>query len=175
MYLSDKIKKAMEGHPAIVSALKGKSKEVNWSRFTRTQFNLIARVINKQVSREAMENTDLVEMHLIIGKQQLEKQLFSRQFQQVYDFVRWLGNLREYQVFNWISGKTLQSYWHGGEAKYIKINVLLVFLQVAFADWDAGLQERGRQGEEYGYSLSKVPVSGGILGGGKTALGIIKA
>ena len=124
------MKKALEGDPAIVAALKGKSKEINWSRFTRTQFNLVARVINKQVSREVMVNTDLAEMHLIIGKQQLEKQLYSKHFQQVYDFTRWLGNLREYQIFNWISGKTLQSYWNGGEAKYIKINVLLVFLRI---------------------------------------------
>ena len=174
MYLSDKIKKAMETHPAIVPALKSKSKEVNWSRFTRTQYNLVARVINKQVSREVMVNTDLVEMHLIIGKQQLEKQLFTRHHQQVFDFVRWLGNLREYQVFNWVSGKTLQSYWNGGEAKYIKINVLLVFLQVPFRDWDAWQRERGKQGEEYGYSLSKVPLSGGGMGGGKSSLSIIK-
>lgn len=175
MYLSDKIKKALEGHPSIASALKGKSREISWSRFTRTQFNLVARVINKQVSREAMANTDLVEMHLIIGKQQLEKQLFSKHFQQVYDFTRYLGNLREYQVFNWVSGKTLQSYWNGGEAKYIKINVLLVFLQVPFMDWDAWQQERGRQGDEYSYSLAKAPLSGIAMGGGKSSLAIIKA
>ncbi len=175
MYLSDKIKKALESHPAIVSALKSKSKEMNWNRFTRTQFNLVARVINKQVSKEVMVNTDLVEMHLIIGKQQLEKQLFGKQFQQVYDFTRWLGNLREYQVFSWISGKTLQSYWNGGEAKYIKINVLLVFLQVPFTDWDAWQRERGRQGEEYGYSLSKMPLPGTGIAGAKSSLSIIKA
>lgn len=172
MYLSEKIKRAIETHPAVVSALKGKSKEVSWSRFTRTQFNLVARVINKQVSREAMANTDLVEMHLIIGKQQLEK--YCQPFQQVYDFTRYLGNLREYQVFNWISGKTLQSYWHGGEAKYVKINVLLVFLQVPFADWDAWQQERGRQTDDYGYSLSKA-ASGMWMGGGKSSLALIRA
>ena len=175
MYLSDKIKKAIEGHASVVSALKGKSKEINWSRFTRTQFNLVARVINKQVSREAMVNTDLVEMQLIIGKQQLEKQLFSNQFQQVYDFTRYLGSLREYQVFNWISGKTLQSYWNGGEAKYIKINVLLVFLQVPFMDWDAWQRERGRQGDDYSYNLSRIPLSGIGVSGGKSSLSIIKA
>lgn len=81
--------------------------------------------------------------------------------------------MREYQVFNWISGKTLQSYWSGGEAKYIKINALLVFLQVPFLDWDSWQKERGRQSEEYGYSLSKVPVTG--VGGGRTSLGLIKA
>jgi hypothetical protein len=172
MYLSEKIKKALEGHPAIMLALKNKGQDRNWGRFTRTQFNLIARVINKQVSREVMVNTDLVEMHLIIGKQQLEKQLFSKQFQDVYDFTRYLSNLREYQVYNWISGKTLQSYWHEGEAKYIKINVLLVFLQVPFMDWDVWQKERGRQVEEYGYSLSRTPLLG--TGGVKTSLSIVR-
>ncbi len=94
MYLSEKIKKALEGHPAIMLALKNKGQDRNWGRFTRTQFNLIARVINKQVSREVMVNMDLVEMHLIIGKQQLEKQLFSKQFQDVYDFTRYLNPRR---------------------------------------------------------------------------------
>lgn len=52
----------------------------------------------------------------------------------------------EYRVYNWISGKTLQSYWNGGEAKYIKINSLLVFLQVPFDEWDnwQKVQELGR-------------------------------
>ena len=172
MYLSEKIKKAIEGHPAVIAALKSKSREYNWGRFTRTQFNLVARVINKQVSREAVVNTDLVEMHLIIGKQQLEKQLYSKQFHHVYDFTRYLGGLRDYQVFNWISGKTLQSYWHGGEAKYIKINALLVFLQVPFVEWDDWQKERGRQVEDYGHSLSRVPVMG--MGGSKSSLSIVK-
>ena len=172
MYLSEKIKKVLEGHPAIMLALKNRGQDRNWGKFTRTQFNLIARVINKQVSREVMVNTDLVEMHLIIGKQQLEKQLFTKHFQDVYDFTRYLSNLREYQVYNWISGKTLQSYWHGGEAKYIKINVLLVFLQVPFMDWDVWQKERGRPVEEYGYSLSKVPLIG--AGAGKASLSIVR-
>jgi hypothetical protein len=170
MRLSDKIKKAIEGHPAIVAALKGKGRDMNWGRFTRTHFNLAARVINRQVSREVLENTDLVEMQLVIGRQQLEKQLYSEQLDGVYDFVRHLRDLREYQVFNWVSGKTLQSYWNGGEAKYIKINVLLVFLQVPFTDWDSWQREQGRHTEEYGYSLSRVPV----VNGGRSSLSIIK-
>ncbi len=170
MRLSDKIKKAIEGNPVIISSLKGKARDMNWGRFTRTQFNLAARVINRQVTKAVLENADLVEMQLIIGKQQLEKQLHNEQLDSVYDFIRHLRDLREYQVFNWISGKTLQSYWNGGEAKYIKINVLLVFLGVPFADWDSWQREQGRYGDDYGHSLSRVPVTGG----GRSSLSIIK-
>lgn len=172
MYLSEKIKKAIETHPAIMLTLKNKGQDRSWSRFTRTQFNLVARIINKQVSREVQVNTDLVEMHLVIGKQQLDKQMTGSHFQSAYDFTRYLGGLREYQVFNWISGKTLQSYWQGGEAKYIKINVLLVFLQVPFSEWETWQRERGRQVEEYGYSLSRSHTGG--VSNGKSSLSIVK-
>jgi hypothetical protein len=140
MILTEKIKKALESHPDIQAALKGTSKDPLWNNFTRTQFNLIARVINKKVSKEALGNTDLLDMHLIIGKQQLEKQMNQLGCAHIQEFSRHLAELREYQVFNWISGKTLQSYWTGGSAKYVKLNVLLVFLQVPYANWMAWLQ-----------------------------------
>jgi len=172
MLLSERIRKAIESHPAVVAALKGKGRESNWGHFTRTQFNLVARAINKQVSREVLANTDLVEMHLIIGKQQLDRQLFNLHFDNIYDFSRYLGNLREYQVFNWVSGKTLQSYWQSGNAKYVKINALLVFLQVPFADWEAWQKEKNGHKDQYGYSLAKGPVAG--TGLSKSALALVK-
>ena len=172
MFLSEKIKKAIEGHPAVIAALKGKGRDANWSHFTRTQFNLVARVVNRLVSQEVLIKTDLVEMHLVIGKTQLDRQLTSLRCDSLYDFSRHLGNLREYQVFNWISGKTLQSYWQNGEAKYVKINVLLVFLRVPYNDWEVWQKEKNRQTDQYGQSLAKGQASGS--GPGKSSLAIIK-
>ena len=172
MFLSERVKKAIEGDAGVIAALKGKGRESNWIHFTRTQFNLVARIINKRVSREVIANIDLAGMHLIIGRQQLEKQLLNLRCDNIYDFSRHLGDLREYQVFNWISGKTLQSYWQNGKAKYVKLNVLLVFLQVPFSDWELWQKERNRQTDQYGYSLSRGPASGSGLN--KSSLAIIK-
>ena len=119
MILSEKIRKGVETHPEITAVLKSKSRELRWQHFTRTQFNMVARVINKVISREIQETVDLVEMHLIIGKQQLEKELNALRLNSVHDFVKHIGNFRDYRVFNWVSGKTLQSYWQGGEAKHV--------------------------------------------------------
>jgi len=172
MLLSERMKKAIQSHPEIVSALRLKGKELRWEKFTRTHFNLIARIINRIISKEILANEGLLEMHLIIGKLQLEKQLFTLKQNNVHDFIRYIGNLSEYRVFNWISGKTLQSYWHGGEAKYVKINALLVFLQVPFMEWDAWQKDENKKSEKYKSSLSKIPLA--AMGLNKSSLSIIK-
>lgn len=173
MLLSERIKKAIEGNPAVVSALKGKARETNWGNFTRTQFNLVARVINKQVSREILANMDLLEMHMVIGKQQLDKHLTKLRHDNLYEFSRYLRDLREYQVFNWISGKTLQSYWQNGNAKYVKINVLLVFLQVPFIEWEAWQREKNTPVDQYGFSLAKGGVAASAMG--RSSLTLIRS
>jgi len=173
MQLSTKIKKAIQDHPEISKTLKSKSSEQNWNRFTRTQFNLIARVINKHITREANSNHDLVELYLIIGKHNLERQLFNLRLNHVYDFIKHLGNLGEYRVFNWVSGKTLQSYWNNGDAKYIKLNALLAFLQVPFDEWDTWQKDSGKPNESYASSLSKLPVNGN--GFSKSSVAVVKA
>ena len=172
MVLSEKIRKGIESHPEIVSLLRTKSKEQRWANFTRTQFNMIARIINKGISREILGNEDMVEMHLIIGKLQLEKELAALRLINVHDFVKHIGNFREYRVFNWVSGKTLQSYWNGGEAKYVKINALLVFLQVPFIEWDDWQKDQVKRTDKYKSSLSKFPLA--LMGMSKTSLSIIK-
>ena len=136
MQLTKKLKTAIEEHPDIIGALKNKNRDNSWEGFTRTQFNLAAKVINKQISKEVLVNPDVVEMYLIIGRQSLEKHLRALRSNHIYDFIKYLGGLGEYRVFNWVSGKTLQSYWNGGDAKYIKVNALAVFLQIPFAEWD---------------------------------------
>jgi hypothetical protein len=163
----------LENNPEILAVLKTANRETNWSRFTRTQFNLIARIINKKITREVLRNPDLVELNLITGKQHLEKQLFNLRCQTVFEFIRYLGNLGEYRVYNWVSGKTLQSYWNEGEAKYIKINALLVFLEIPFADWNAWQKETGRGTEPYSASLARNNFSADIYG--KSYLLLIKS
>ena len=146
---------------------------MNWSKFTRTQFNLVARIINKKITKEVLRNPDLVEMNLITGKQHLEKQMFALKCQTIFDFIRYLSNLGEYRVYNWISGKTLQSYWNEGEAKYIKINALLVFLEIPFTDWNGWQKESSRSMEPYAASLGRNQFSGN--GYGKSSLSLIKS
>ncbi|MES1222613.1 MAG: hypothetical protein ABUT20_44370 [Bacteroidota bacterium] len=172
MFLSSRLKKAIENHPEIQSVLKTKSRDLKWEQFTRTQFNIAARIINKNISKEIQSNEDLVEMHLIIGRQQLEKQMLNLRIDAIHDFIKYIGNLREYRVFNWVSGKTLQSYWHGGEAKYVKVNALLVFLQVPFVEWDEWQKDQGKKIDPYKTSLSKLPLT--TMGLSRSSLSIIK-
>ena len=173
MQLSEKLKAAIAEHPAIIAALQYKGRGNNWENFTRTQFNVVANVINKQVSKEVLANPDLVEMGLVIGKQNLDKQLQSLRCSHIYDFMKYLGNLGNYRVFNWISGKTLQSYWSGGDAKYIKINALVVFLQVPFAEWDEWQKTADQRMDSYHTSLSKI--SGAANGFSRSSLSIIRS
>jgi hypothetical protein len=173
MHLSQKIQKAIAENQYVLTALKLKGKEKSWDYFTRTQFNLVARVINKQISKEVIANPDLVEMGLIIGRQQLNSHMETLRCHNVYDFIKYLGNMGEYRVFNWISGKTLQSYWNGGEAKYVKVNALLVFLQVPFNNWDAWQKETGKSTSPYRHNLAKAPLGG--TGLSKTSISVIKS
>lgn len=136
MHLPHKIKQAIEGHHEIAAAIKGNGKEHNWQQFTRTHFNIAARIMNRIITKEVLANSYLLEMYLVIGQQKLEKEFFRLRCSGMYEFIKYLSNLHEYRVYNWVSGKTLQSYWNGGEAKAIKLNTLLVFLQVPFSEWE---------------------------------------
>lgn len=102
---------------------------------TRTNFNRISKIINKKITLEVIKNPALVEDFLIIGKQHLEMQMLKLRLSSIAGFINYLKNLNEYKIYNWISGKTLQSYWQGGTAKYIKLNVLLVFLEIPYKNW----------------------------------------
>jgi len=172
MQLTEKLKTAIEEHPDIINALNNKKRTSGWQGFTRTQFNLAAKVINKQISKEVQVNPDLVEMSLIIGKDSLEKHLRSLRSNHVYDFIRHIGALGEYRVFNWISGKTLQSYWSGGDAKYVKVNALTVFLQIPFSEWDQWQKAQEQKTDLYN-NLSRLPLTGS--GFSRTSMAIIKS
>lgn len=136
MQLPQKIKLAVETHPEIDTAIKGKGKVHNWQHFTRTHFNVVAGIINKKITKEIIANPHLLEMYLVLGQQKLEKEFLRLRFSSLFEFTKYLNNLHEYRHYNWVSGKTLQSYWNGGDAKDVKLNALLVFLQVPLAHWD---------------------------------------
>lgn len=143
--LSGKLIHKIESCSEILAALSPKIDFLDKNALTRTHFNAIAKVINLKITLEVLKNTNLVETYLIIGKQNLEMQLLKLRLNSVAAFINYLKNLGEYRVYNWISGKTLQSYWHGGDAKYVKLNVLLVFLEIPFKDWKNWQTEKSYQ------------------------------
>ena len=51
------MKKSLENHPEIVAAIKDNNREMNWHAYTRTQFNLIARIINRKITREVLRQS----------------------------------------------------------------------------------------------------------------------
>lgn len=140
--LLDKLIYKIENNTQILPLLANINCGIDKNALTRTHFNAIAKIINKKVSLEVIKNPDLIETFLIIGKQHLEMQLLKLRLNTVTGFINYLKNLGDYRIYNWISGKTLQSYWQGGSAKYIKINVLLVFLEIPFKDWKNWLLEK---------------------------------
>ena len=135
MLLSKKIKQSVESYPDIMLLLKNNLQKGDWSVLTRTYFDKIAKIINKKITKEVIENPAFIEQNLIIGKLKIEKEIFSLKCETVNGFIKYLAHLSEYQLYNWVSGKTLQSFWNDGDAKYIKINALLVFLQVPYSEW----------------------------------------
>jgi hypothetical protein len=106
----------------------------DWKKFSRTIFDFVARHINKIVTQRVLENPQLINEKLIIGKDQLLRIVEEKKLKGEDDFLVWLSNSK--RTFNWISGKTLQSYWQQGKPKETKLNVLLVFLGVPRKSWD---------------------------------------
>ncbi len=134
MQVNSRIKKSIENQTDIagfVARAGGK-----WEQFTRTRFNQIAHIINKRVTSLVIENPDILESGIIIGYSKLEELLRRQGFQTTFELMRHLGSKVNYRPMNWISGKTLQSYWQGADAKNMKVNVLLLFLGIEYKFWD---------------------------------------
>jgi hypothetical protein len=142
MVFPEKIKRAIELDETILNVLKVRGK-LDWQNFTRTQFNMVARVVNKEITREVLLNPELIEFNLVIGKQKLEQEMFRMRCHNLYEYLKLLGNMSDLRLYNWVSGKTLQSYWQGGDCKFIKVNALLVFLKVPMKEWE-NWQQDGR-------------------------------
>lgn len=142
--LLNKLISRIEKNAEIFSLLTQSDGIIDKTVLTRTNFNCISKIINKKITLEVIKNPDLVEDFLIIGKQHLEMQMLKLRLNSVAGFINYLKNLSEYKVYNWISGKTLQSYWQGGTAKYIKLNVLLVFLEIPYKNWKSFFLEKSQ-------------------------------
>ena len=129
-----RIKDALEASPELNEQLLTSGLGLDWKKFNRTVFEFIARRINKKVTQRALQNPYLITEKLIIGKDQLQSILFNSKLSNDEAFIDYLSRLK--RNFNWVSSKTLHSYWNGGEAKNTKLNVLLVFLNIEIAEWD---------------------------------------
>ena len=136
MLLSTKIKNGIEENNEIIKYLFTTKNNTDWCNFTRTIFNNIAHLVNTKITKAVIINPALVEQFLVVGKLKIEKDILNFRCGSVSGFIKHLNERSEYQIYNWISGKTLQSYWNNGDAKMVKINALLVFLQVPFKDWN---------------------------------------
>lgn len=141
MLVNSKIKKAVEKQIDIAAFLKRAGLDGKWDSFTRTRFNQIAHIINRRVSVLVIENPDVLEAGVIMGYSKLEEILRKQGFQSTYELIRHLSGRINFRPMNWISGKTLQSYWHGAEAKNMKVNVLLLFLGIDYKSWDEWITE----------------------------------
>ena len=142
MLLSYKIKKSIEQHPEIQQLLYAENNQQAWENLTRTHFNNVAQAINKKVTQAVINHPDLAALNFVIGKLKLEKDILNLRCLTVAGFVQQLSKRSEYQVYNWVSGKTLHSYWNNGSAKDVKVNTLFVFLKVPISDWDFWIKDK---------------------------------
>lgn len=133
--IAPQIKEAIEANPELNEQLLTSGLGLDWKKFNRTVFEFIARRINKKVTLHALQHPFLVTEKLIIGQDQLQSILFDKKLTSEEAFIDHLIQWK--RSFNWISSKTLHSYWNGGKAKNTKLNVLLVFLGVELAEWDS--------------------------------------
>ncbi len=129
-----KIKEAIEANPELNDQLLANGLGSDWKKFNRTVFEFLARRINRKVTQQAIAQPLLVAEKLIIGKDQLIHLIPEHQLLGEEEISQFLSNQK--RPFNWISGKTLYSYWNKGKAKETKLNVLLSYLNVEAMDWD---------------------------------------
>ncbi|MBV6647674.1 MAG: hypothetical protein KI790_19605, partial [Cyclobacteriaceae bacterium] len=130
------IKTEIENSPIILQTIDTKRLGFDWSIYTRTTFLKIAKKINQVVTEKVIHNPVLVEDYLLIGENVLESLFRKESFNTVEDFIYSLKKMPSHRTHNWISGKTLQSYWTGeSDAKDKKLNVLLTFLGVEYDSW----------------------------------------
>lgn len=131
-----KIKDAIENYDLINKSIDTQRYGKNWTRYTRTIFLNIAKTINKRVTQKVISEPNLVRECLLIGENEIEKILFKEQHTSIDSFINTLKDLPPHRTHSWISGKTLQSYWNGANAKDKKLNVLLTYLDVNQNEWD---------------------------------------
>ncbi len=130
-----KIKKAIE-NSNLRDVIDQKRYGENWNSYTRTVFDKIAKKINAEITAKVIQRRFLVDDLLLLGQEELENILFKNRLRNTTEFIKYLKGLNGHNTHHWISGKTLQGYWNGGNAKDKKLNVLLTFMDVDINYWD---------------------------------------
>lgn len=110
--------------------------DTDWKDYTRTVFERIARRINQITTQKVIDAPYLVKDFILLGQDEFENLSFKFRLKTIDEFIDHLKNMNYQKPYNWISGKTLQSYWNNGNAKDKKLNVLLTFLGVNLQEWD---------------------------------------
>lgn len=136
MTVPEKIKKEVEKSPHIAKISGLPKMGENWKNLTRTVYERVARRINQEVTRKVIENPVLISDFLLFGEYELNNIRYKYKIENPDEFIVILKGMSHQRPYNWISGKTLQSYWNGGSAKDKKINVLLTFLGIDWSLWD---------------------------------------
>ncbi len=131
-----RIKEELLKDSRIANALSVKNHHADFSTFKRTAFNWIARTINIHVSQKVIEESEILDEFLLFGEDEFERLKFKLKIESLDEFVFKLSNQRSHRLYTWISGKTLESYWHDGNAKDKKLNVLLYYLDIPLYEWD---------------------------------------
>jgi hypothetical protein len=134
--VSKRIREEIEHHELVRSSINISRYGEDWSAYPRTVFERIAKKINQEVTYRAISNPLLVSDTLIVGQDELDTVFFRNGYQSLEAFLSDLKSLNSYKPYHWISGKTLHSYWNGGNAKDKKLNVLLTFLRVPVEEWE---------------------------------------
>ncbi|MEJ2004657.1 MAG: hypothetical protein P8X57_06780 [Cyclobacteriaceae bacterium] len=134
--LSSKVKSKQEASELLSKSINYHKYGRDWRYFSRTAFESIARKINQHVNQQVLDQPSLVEEHLIIGQDEMESLFFRQKMESLQDFYNFIEHQNSIKPFNWICGKTLQSYWNGGNPKDKKYNVLLAFLEIPVEEWD---------------------------------------
>lgn len=134
--ITTKVLNAIEAAEDINLLLSKRTAKSDWKTFTRTIFNLIAKHINQKVTKEVIQNPYLLNEHLLFGEHKFEILLSELKLDNNFELLEYIKDKEPGKPFNWVSGKTLQSYWSGGNPKELKINVLLVFLGIPITEWD---------------------------------------
>jgi hypothetical protein len=134
--ITTKVLNAIEADKDIIILLSKRTAKSDWNTFTRTIFNLIAKLINQKVTGKVIENPHLLSENLLFGEHKFEMLLSELKLNNSLELLDYIKDKELNKPFNWVSGKTLQSYWSGGSPKELKINVLLVFLGIPINEWD---------------------------------------
>jgi hypothetical protein len=136
--MKQKIFNAIENDKRIKMILENRTNIKEWRMFTRTQFNIIAREINKKVSEKVAEDPVYISDFLLLGKDKVENLAFEYNLKYPAEMIDYLDLSSSGKPFNWISGKTLERYWtdESVKPKDLKLNVLLTYLEVPIKDWD---------------------------------------